>query len=403
MAQLTLWSMISQSFDPAQGEALAQEALSLARQLSDPPAEAKILWALMNLHVSASRVLEATDCGNQALALARDLNLKEQTAFILNDMLKCHLISGHFDLANQTQREAGELWRELGNLPMLADSLAGSASCARWVGDYDLALTLSVEAYSLSQSIANVWGQSYSKFVIGYIYWDRGQPDQAIAVMDESIRLAQMANYLVPQILTRTDLGALYASLGDSQRGIETMQLALDIANTRLPMLRPYVIGLLARVHVQQNHFGEAEALIKQAKKVSSQQLFSFLFQWVYLAEAELVLSQGDFGRALAMTDTILETILQAGMRSLIPTVLYLRGQCLVGMRQRETARSTLLEARAEAELIGSRWMLMQILPALASVESDCVQAEQLLQQAEEFKAYIADHSPPELRATFLS
>src|SRR5690606_1214331 len=39
-AQATLQSMLSQSFNPIQGEAIAQEALSLARQLGNPMAEA---------------------------------------------------------------------------------------------------------------------------------------------------------------------------------------------------------------------------------------------------------------------------------------------------------------------------------------------------------------------------
>ncbi|MEX1021149.1 MAG: AAA family ATPase [Litorilinea sp.] len=402
-AQVTLQSMLSHSFNPDQGEAIAQEALRLARQLSNPIAEAKILWALMNFRINANRFPEALAVGEQALVLARELNLREQMAFILNDQAKCYLLSGRLGLAEQPQREASELWRELHNLPMLADSLAGSASIARWTGDYDLVLTLSAEAYNISHSIANMWGQAYSQTTPGYVYWERGEPARAIAVMSEAIRLAEKANYLVPQIFARAELGALYASLGETQQGFELMHLALDIANTRLPMMRIYVIGLLARLHVAHNHLAEAETFIVQSKQEADHQNFSFRTQWVFLAEAELALMQGNFAHTLALTDAILKAIEQAKMRSVTSPVLYIRGRCFARMEQHEAARATLWEAHAEAEFIGSRRMVMQIMRMLADIETDPIQAEHLHQQAQTLREEFASRCPPELRATFLS
>lgn len=398
-AQVILWSMISYSANPVQGEVVTQEALLLALELNDRVAETQILWGLMKLHILANRLQEAIDCGDRALALARELNLREQTAFILNDMGTCYGVNGRLERAEQAHQEAGELWRELDNLPMLADSLAGCASYARWSGNYDRAVKLSAEAYKLSSAIDNVWGQSYSQLTTGYVFWDQGQPAQALAVMEECIQQAKTANYLLPQILTRADLGALYASLGNLQRGIEVMQLALDLANTHLPLFRVYVSGLMARIYVRYNHLSEAEALITQWKQDSNQRPFSFIFQWLYVAEAELAFNQGNFERALALIELFLEAFAESGLRSVTHELLYLQGQCLVAIGRENAGRTTLLMARAEAERLGSRRMLMQILPELAALERDPVQAEQLLQQAEAYKAYIVSHSPPELHA----
>ena len=60
------------------------------------------------------------------------------------------------------------------------------------------------------------------------------------------------------------------------------------------------------------------------------------------------------------------------------------------------------MAAQSAAEVIGSRWMLAQILALLARIESDPVQTERLLQQADEYTTYIVDHSPPELHAQLL-
>ncbi|MBI1879193.1 MAG: tetratricopeptide repeat protein [Chloroflexi bacterium] len=145
-------------FNPIQGETLAEQALSLARELGDSAAEAKILWGLLNLYTHSNRVPQAIACGERTLALAHDLNLREQRAFILNDVALCYWFSGRLDRAGESLREASDLWRELNNLPMLAHSLAGSASLAVDTGDYDLALTFSEEACQISQAIANLWG-----------------------------------------------------------------------------------------------------------------------------------------------------------------------------------------------------------------------------------------------------
>lgn len=403
MAQATLRSIPSLSFNSSEGEVLAEQALSLARELGDQAAAVKILWNLLNLYLSSGRVLQAIAWGDQALALARHLNLPEQMAFILNDMGLCYRLGGPLERARESLREAGALWRELNNLPMLADSLAGSAGLAVLAGDYHLALTLSGEAFKISQSVANLWGQSHSKLTVGYIFWDWGQPDEAITVMQECLRLSELANYLIPQVLTRSDLAVVYGSLGATERGLETARQALTTAETHMPFLQPYALAKMAQLHLRQGQLAEAEAAIKRGKKSPDQEIVPLYLQYVRLAEAELALRQGDYERALAATGDLRASLHQFGLRSCIPEVLYLRGKVLRGMGETEAARRTLLEARTETEAIGSRRILWQILGALSQLETDPTEAGHLRQQAREIVESIADHiGNPDLRASFL-
>ena len=74
------------------------------------------------------------------------------------------------------------------------------------------------------------------------------------------------------------------------------------------------------------------------------------------------------------------------------------------GLNQDQAARGRLLEARAEAEAMGSRRTLWRILYALSQVEADPVQAARLRQQAQEIVEYIADHiRQAALRVLFLN
>ena len=95
MELVALMSMATQHATPTSiynfelAESLSQQALQLAQELNDRPAEAKILWNLSNMNRFSGLTEEALEAGERALAIARELNLREQIAFSLNDL--CHL------------------------------------------------------------------------------------------------------------------------------------------------------------------------------------------------------------------------------------------------------------------------------------------------------------------------
>ena len=173
LARVTFYTTLTPAHDPAQAEALAEEALTLARDLGDQAAEAKILWNLVNVYAFSNRMSQAIDSGERALALAR------------------------------------------------ADSLRAAAHLYVCVAEYDQALTVSEEAFQINQSIDNLWGQSHSRYKIGYAYWDCGQAEQAIFMMEDAIGLSELAGFTVPQVVTRADLAAVYADLGAIERSLE--------------------------------------------------------------------------------------------------------------------------------------------------------------------------------------
>jgi tetratricopeptide (TPR) repeat protein len=213
-----------------------------------------------------------------------------------------------------------------------------------------------------------------------------------------------LANYLTPQVVTRADLAAVYGGLGAIEQGLETARQALTVAETCMPILRPYVLAKLAPFYLRQDHLSEAGAAIDQAKTDPNGEVYPLYLQAVIGAEAELALRQGDYERALALTNDVLANFHQYGMRAYIPETLYLRARILSAMGQTEAARKTLLEAHTEAEAIGSRRMLWQILFALSQLETDPAKTNQLRQQAQEIVESIAGNiGDPELRTSFLN
>ena len=64
--------------------------------------------------------------------------------------------------------------------------------------------------------------------------------------------------------------------------------------------------------------------------------------------------------------------------------------------------RQSVEQARAEAELYGSRRILWQILAFLAEIEDDAVAAQTLRDEAREIIEYIAAQTPEEFGRSFL-
>ncbi|MBI1879192.1 MAG: hypothetical protein HYR94_13395, partial [Chloroflexi bacterium] len=114
-------------------------------------------------------------------------------------------------------------------------------------------------------------------------------------------------------------MAAVYGSLGAIERGLETARQALTNAETHMPIFRPYVLAKLAQLHLWRGHLIEAESAVERGKKDSNREAGPIYFQFVILAEAELALRQGDYERALALTNDVLANFHQSGLRAYIP------------------------------------------------------------------------------------
>jgi tetratricopeptide (TPR) repeat protein len=124
------------------------------------------------------------------------------------------------------------------------------------------------------------------------------------------------------------------------------------------------------------------------------------------LADAELALAKQAFGHAVAVIEALVARLRKVGMRSFLADALHFKGKALLAQGRIEAARAAWMEARAEAEALGSRRVLWPVLAALAEIEAqlgNAAEAAALRRRAREIIQYIADHCPPDLRASFLN
>jgi predicted ATPase/tRNA A-37 threonylcarbamoyl transferase component Bud32 len=403
MAQGTIMSFALRDFIRA--EALMNKALSLARDLGDQAAEAKVSWGLSNVHTLQNRFETAIEYGERSLALSRQLNLRQQMVYTLNDLARTYVFYGRFNQAQEMAREARQLWRDMENRPMLADNLSQASIIALHLGYYDQAVAYSEEALQISQATNNNWGQSYSRMWVGVAYWEYGQSAEAIAVSVDGIRLGDLVGFVGARIVTRAELALIYAELGAPERGLELIEQALDIVGTsaQFEFHRPIILAAKTQIQLSHGNLAGAETAITQAKPDPHQPELSIFVPPVFLARGELAFRQKEYARTAAVMDELLDTLNNYGMRRYLPDGLYLQAQAFRKLGQLETAQARLGEAQAVAEAIGSRRILWRVLFTLSQLEPDPIQAKRLHQQAQEVVEYIADHAPADLRASFLA
>lgn len=410
LARGTLLSTPTPTYDPEAASKVLERALRLAGEIGDPEAESKALWNLMLLSKFMWQPETATSYGEQALAIARKHNLRERMAYTLNDLaVHAYMDTGDFQRGLKSLEEAQQLWKELDNRPMLADSLSNSALTLGLLGEFDKSLEFGHQARRVSEEIGNYWGQSYSRFVEGEIYAERGDIEPAIATMQVCIALGDTAGFIVPGVWIRSNLAWLYGWTGSFERGLELAGQARQSALAHLASWGPWPVAIAARIEIRRGRLHEAEQELRKAElDKQPEYLAKLLLQMaipIAFARAELYLSLRNYAAADALLGPLLERVKSTGGRLYLHEVLYLNARVKLESGNEHEGREILLQAKEEAEAIGSKRVLWQILGLMSEIESregNTDRSRVLRQQARVTIDYIAEHSPVHVRQCFL-
>ena len=394
----------NQAYDAARGQALAERALALARELGDQAAEARLEWVLLIAHWITGDVAAALAHGERSLALARALNLREQLAYTLQDIHRSRWLAGDGVGAKAALEEARQLWRELNNLPLLADNLASAADLLAKLGEYDQALEFAHESWLLSQSIGNLWNQAFGRGMMGEIYQARGQFSLALAALREAHELSARAGLVILHLRVCLDLGQLYLELDALEEARLVLRPVCEESPAEGPMRGLFGAQgrlLLARVEQQAGRTDAAAGLLAQVLAEPPSLLQQLQFS-LAVARACLALGRGEYAQALGALDAYGEV---AGEDRPLRLVLP-RGQALLNLGQVEQAVPLLRAAAGRARAQGLRpqlWPLLLTLGRCESLRRNAAEAAAAFGEARQVvESIAADIADPHLRALFL-
>jgi tetratricopeptide (TPR) repeat protein len=399
MASSILYSTPTAVMDPEKGQALSEQALKLAKELGDRSIECKVLWNLLLANLHGAKLDQAIDYGERSLSLARSLNLRDQIPYTLTDLGRAYNVACRFDEAEARLSEAAGLWHELGNIPMLNDNLNTLLLNRFWSGKYKQALETARESLEVSHTTKNAWAQCWPRHVQGQIWFEYGEIDQALEELDASVRLAQEANATIHLKWYEADLCWAYIQIGAVQKGMDLYRRT-RIPNQELPAPTAWtptaVVYALCEMAAGQLDLAAATL---GARRLSN----TFSDYSMKMTRVRLALARKDPAQAVAILGPVLEDIRKFKIDPYLSEALFLKGQAHRMNGAQDLAKAAFEEARPAAEALGSRWLLWQILAALAGVEPDGGKSSALRAQARENVQFIADHIHDEdMRSQFL-
>ncbi len=401
-ARGTIYVKPSIEQNQALGHELSQRALSLARELGDRPAEAKVLWNLLQHHIARQQFAEALESGEQALRLAREEGLREQVAFVLTDLLKVYYTADQQDRSLAALAEARGLWRELGKLNMLADNLSTTAMVGIFSGDYERALALSAEARQVSRAIGNLWNEAYSYYMVDLVHFDRGEIGTAIETAEAGRRLSEQSGFVEGLNQGSFNLVLILDYMGDQERALEIARETQARADALAGEAHAWraLESVVAQLHLHAGRPAEAQAVLDAASigpnLSGTRPQFSTEALFIGAVSAEMALARGDAELALDLAETVVRVLRKSGTRLFVTDALILQGQALLAAGRRAEAKAALRMAQAEAEALGSRrarWQILAELARLAEADGAQTEAAVLWRQAGELVDYIAAHA----------
>jgi len=406
MALATIYSTLTPVHDSELGESSLKQALVLANQLVDIPAQAKLNWNLMLNFLFSDRVTEALEYCEPTIDLARQVGDPDQLAFTLNDAGRVYQGVGAYEKAFKAFDEANELWTQQGNQVMLADNLGASAMANYFAGIYDEALSIAERAWKISKETDNYWGQSYSRVVPSYIYIDRGLPDLVVRYATECIETGEKGGLIASIVLVPVELAWLYGLYGDPDMGIEMAKRALEIAIEKMPDWKSPALAIIIRLYILAGNLDAAEKIASSERLNPLMAVIrSRYLAMIGLTKIELELARNNFQKALSRSDSLLDEISPLGWIN-NPEILHRKADALIGLGRLYEALQTLTEACSLAEKLDARHHLWSILASLSTVSSRLgkyKEADVYRKRAREIVEFIADRlREVELRDSFL-
>lgn len=396
--------------DLSKAQEISAQALALAEELDDRKAQARIYWNLLLINRFGNEgPAKAVEYGEKSLALARELGLTEQIALTLKDLGVAYVVTGRWKTAKANLAENLALWRQLNNTPLLSEVIIGASAYAFAEGKLDEAIRLGEEAYSLNQSIGNRHGLSIGGSFLWYVYRERGQLQKAIATAETAIAIADELKIFGPPWGALVELAATFDWLGEYARAAEYAQRGMAQVIPNTPSYPIFPRAVLASVALHQGNTAAAGEWLAPFPSISFDESFQMNpagGSQVANVFVELALARGDANRALQIADEAIVFNRKIGRTISLPSFLHLQTKALRMLNRADEAYALLTDARQQAEAMQSRYQLLPILFSLVEMEierGNAAQARLRRDEARTLIEFIADHTPPGLRESFLN
>jgi predicted ATPase/class 3 adenylate cyclase len=380
-----------------EGIADAFQALTIARQINDRSAMARILITLGDIHIHGIRGRD--DAGveflEEAIPICRDLDDRASLAEALCHLGYIRLLKGDYSAAIALFRESADLARTADDRPRLAFDLIFQGIIQMDLGDFSAASEYFIDGISLAQEIEAQVLAAIGQTFLGWVEVKRAAYAKGQELLQKALATFEGAGAKswIPLVLNIQ--GECFLQIGALDKAQELFTRALPLAReVEDPCWQSFALTGLGFIRGTQGELTEAQAHHQESLKFCS---FSS-DMWVrcrveaLAAWAKVLIARGDIAAALPLVDELHERSSSMAMRQFVAISLYLRGAALITSGKLVAAEPALKEALRLAQKLGDRALYRDSafsLGRLYSARGDTDSAQQALALAAQENALI--------------
>ncbi|MFN5514547.1 MAG: tetratricopeptide repeat protein, partial [Cyanobacteriota bacterium] len=215
--------------DLTQTLATYQQALKLRQFMGGKPGEAEVLANIADVLNQQGKKQEAINTLNQALEIQRRLNIRPVEADTLNTLGNIYLSLGAYDSSLDAYQKALAIHRNTGDKDGEGRTLQYIGWVYKELKNYPSALEYYQQAFVIAETNANCLYAAVSKRVIGQIYLESGDQQQAIININITSKFAEQLNTSETKLVVQAGVENLRAKVNLEQGNYaETIKLAQE-------------------------------------------------------------------------------------------------------------------------------------------------------------------------------
>jgi tetratricopeptide (TPR) repeat protein/predicted Ser/Thr protein kinase len=325
--------------------------LKYQEPLGSPEKQAAALNALSLTLFFAHQLEELELRANEAVAAAKRAGSEELRLQTMALMSLKHLCYGELDLARPMLDELVETSRALKQKGPLAAGLIWRGCLYFFQTDYDRAIEVEIEGRQLASELRDGFLLLTSLFFLGLSKANLGQMSEALAVLDEAIRMARRNGDLFWHPRIPNCLGWIHRELQDFEGAFKFDQEGVAVGHQH-HVLEAEANSLI-NLGIDYTHAGNNQETIAAFHKARDIFERDAWFRWRYnirlhAAMAEHALRQGDTVKAREIVDRLLATATKYEVHKYIAVAHDLMAQIAIAEGNMTSAEAEFGAALAE-------------------------------------------------------
>jgi CHAT domain-containing protein/Tfp pilus assembly protein PilF len=207
-----------------------EEILDLARLHEDQATEAKALSKLGLAYHRFGNYQQSLDVLTQALSIVQALRYPPGASETLTTLGNLYESLGDDTQAQEYYQQSLEIAQNAGDREREGNALNALGLLEHRLGNSTEAMNRHQQAIEIALDLNNPKIGTQALNYLGNIYVDQGEWTKAITSYEDALRLASRRNYLHGELTALSNLGLVYGQQGDSPQAIDYQERALTIA-----------------------------------------------------------------------------------------------------------------------------------------------------------------------------